>query len=126
MGMKIADLECFKQSCRQNEVEYKTNEDSNFKVNGSKVVASLTDISKNAGGYAKTAYLIEEGGAIKLQWDNDQNYSTISKRLGKNGGKLTRDYTQSMIVTGVKRAGGIVTNTTEQPDGSLILKVSAM
>lgn len=126
VGVTIQDLECFKAMCKNHNVKYEANEDEHFKQGNSPVVAILTDMNKNAQQQRRNAFLIREGGAIKLMWDNDPNYASLSARLGQNGGKLKRDYTKSMIETGVKRSGAMVNSCNELADGSLVLKVSSL
>lgn len=120
VGVKISDLECFKQSCRQNDIIYQENADADFQMGNGRVIATLTDQKGPS-----QAYLIEKEGAIQLYLDTDARYSSITKRLGGNGGRLTRDYTAEVLKKQVVRGGGFVNKTTEQPDGSLLLKVQA-
>lgn len=122
--MSIQDLECFKAACEQHDVDYATNEDENFKWQGLPVQATLTD-RKTGAGYRNQAYLVRSEGAFKLMIDNDANYSSITARVGKNGGKITRDYTTSVITKGVRRNGGLINLVAEQPDGSILLKISS-
>ena len=120
VGVKISDLECFKQSCRQNDILYEANEDRNFFMGDGRVIATLRDQQGPS-----QAYLIEKGGAIQLYLDTDARYSSITRRLGRNGGRLTRDYTAEVLKKQVVRGGGFINKTEEQPDGSLLLKVQA-
>lgn len=120
VGVKIQDLECFRQSCRQHDILYEENLDEHFKMGDGKVVATLKD---QKGG--STAYLIQKGGAIQLYMDTDPRYSSITKRLGRNGGKLTRDYTAGVLRKNIKKSGGIINKFEEQADGSLLVKVQA-
>jgi hypothetical protein len=121
-GVTINDLECFRQSCRQNGVEYIVNEDPNFKMQGGEVVAILRDTQRGAG-YAREGYLIRSEGAHKVVLDNDPNYSSLTRRLGRNGGKLTRGYTEGVITKGVKRNNAFISSREEQPDGSIVMKI---
>jgi len=124
VGVTISDLECFKQSCKKHGITYQENSDTKFQMQGKPVHAVLTD--PKGSQYRNQAYLVREGGAYQLVIDNDANYCSITKRLGQNGGKLTRDYTHETLVKSVKRMGALVNSTKELPDGSVILKVSAM
>ena len=121
-GVTINDLECFRQSCRQNEVEYIENEDPNFKMQGGEVVAILRDKTRT-GGYAREGYLIRADGAHKVVLDNDPNYSSLTKRLGRNGGKLTRGYAEGVVTKGVKKNNAFIASRKEEADGSVILKI---
>jgi hypothetical protein len=119
-SLSITNLEVFRNMCERHDVVYQENTDPNFKFRGEKVVATLREKSQSYGN----AYLVESGGSIKLSWDNDPNYNTMCRRLGQNGGKLTRDYSVDMVRKNVMANGGLVTAQTEQPDGSIILKAA--
>jgi len=121
----ISDLECFKRSCDQQSVEYIENTDANFKMRGYEVQATLRDQVGGGRGSRREAFLVKDGGGFRLIIDNDPRYSSLTGRLGRNGGKLTRGYSQSFIEKGVRRKGGRIKNRTENPDGSLVLKVRA-
>lgn len=120
----ITDLECFKQSCKKYNVEYVKNEDSSFKQGGLEVHAILTDKSNTTSGYRRDAFLCKDGGAFRIVMDNDINYSSLSARLGKNGGKLVRDYTVDVLTKNVRKTGGMVTKCKEQEDGSIVMRVA--
>jgi hypothetical protein len=126
LGLKILDLECFMKACADHDVEYKKNEDVNYKWQGNPVEAVLTDKKAGSHSYGSNAYLVRADGAYKLMIDNDAHYSTITARVGSNGGKITRDYTKAVIEKGVRRNGGMVNFVNEQPDGSIIMKISSM
>jgi hypothetical protein len=119
VGVKITDLECFKSSCGTHDIEYIENTDRNFRMGGNEVVATLVD---KKASHANQAYLVRKMGAIQIYMDTDARYSSINKRLGRNGGKLGRDYSQNVVRKEIMQAGGMVTSVQEQPDGSLILK----
>lgn len=93
-------------------------------MQGKRVIARLRDTQNR--GYARESFLVEEGGAFKLMWDNDQNYSSMSKRLGANGGLLTRDYTTEVIKKVSNSNGGFVMSEEQCPDGSVLLRVGTM
>jgi hypothetical protein len=120
-GLKIQDLEMFKQMCRKHGIDYFANEDKSVKFQGSTLVATLQDRE----GRSK-AYLIESEGAIKFTVDNDPRYSSITKRLGKNGGKLCRDYAHGVAERAVMDANGVVNSVEETSDGGLLLRVAVM
>ncbi len=125
LGIAIQDLECFKASCAEHDVSYEENQDANFKMQGMPVHATLKDLKAEGYG-SNSAYLVRDGGAYKIVVDNDVNWSTFSRRLGTNGGKVARDYTKGVVMKGVKRNGGMINLVQEQPDGSIIMKVSAL
>ena len=119
-GLNITNLEVFKNNCEKHGITYQENLDPAFMFRGEKVVATLREGSQTYGN----AYLVESGGGIKLSWDNDPNYNSMCRRLGQNGGKLTRDYSVDMVRRNVMSNGGLITQQTEQPDGSIILKAA--
>ncbi len=121
LGLTITDLTVFQQQCARHQVQYTPNEDANFKMQGHPVVAVLRDLS--ATGYSREAYLVRMQGGLKLLWDNDANYSSLSRRIGANGGVLTRDYTTQVIRNTAQAAGGFIMGQEECPDGSVLLKV---
>ncbi len=122
---KITDLECFKQSCRKNDIDYVVNEDKNLTTQGFPVIATLHD-KRQSNMYRKHAYLVQREGAISLIWDNDANYASLCSRLGKNGGKVMRDYAVDVVSKGAMRAGGLVSSTQEAADGTITLKLAMM
>lgn len=120
-GVKIEDLSCFQAACLKNHVNYVANEDENFFMNDDPVVATLTDQKGRSN-----AYLVRSGGAIHLEIDNDANYSSLTKRLGKNGGMLMRDYVQNVVEDKVTSNGGFVNTAEVTADGGMLLRVSTM
>jgi len=124
IGVKITDIECFKQACRQHNIEYQENTDENFRWQGNRVVATLKDLGQNASNYySSQAFLVESDGALKVAMDTHRQYSSIVDRIGT---KLTRDYTKNVVEKGVRRAGGMVNSVQEQPDGSVIVRITAV
>lgn len=121
-GVKIEDLECFRNACGANEVDYQVNEDPEFYFQGNKVVATLTDKS----GQGHQAYLVEHGGASTLMMDNDRNYSSFSRRLGRDAAKLVRDYAYNVVEQNVMNEGGMINSVEETQDGGLLLHVASM
>lgn len=119
LGLSIGNLDVMKRVCAQNGVEYVANEDKNFMMQGAPVVASLNLKNKSGRG----AFIVRMQGTCKLIWDNDQNYSPISKQFGKNGGTLTRGYTTEVLKHETQRAGGFVLSENIEADGSVVLKV---
>jgi len=120
---RINDLSCFKATCKKHNVDYVENQDKNFHMKGFPVVATLQDLAP-VGGYMKTAYVVEQEGVLALCWDNDQNYASLSNRLGKDGGILMRDYASGIIQRGVSMSGGMINSQEVLQDGSLVLKVA--
>jgi hypothetical protein len=55
--------------------------------------------------------------------DTDKYYNSIVARLGANGGKLIRDYTEMVIRKEMRKQGGMVSSASECADGSLLLRV---
>lgn len=120
----ITDVECFKQSCKKHNVKYEENQDKGFKMHGLDVHAVLTDNGTSTGYSARGAYLCKDGGAFRVVMDNDVNYSSFSKRLGTNGGKLVRDYTVGMVTKNVKKTGGMIVKQEELENGSVVMRVA--
>ena len=123
MGLTISDLTCFKQSCKKNGIDYVLNEDENLYMQGMKVHAILNDTVPGGPSYSRSGFLVRDGGGYKVIIDNDPNYSSITNRLGKNGGLLTRNYAEAVVKKNVAMSGGFVQSTQEQPDGSVLLRV---
>lgn len=117
-NVKITDLDCFQEACRKNDIKYEANTDSNFKQNGCPVVATLSD---NLAQGRNNAYLVQFEGNTVLGIDNDVNYSTLSKRLGKNGGILMRDYSAGMVEQKMVASGGFIESTETMADGSIVM-----
>lgn len=125
LGLSIGDLTVFQNMCQRHGVEYIANPDQNFTMQGGRVVATLRD-TRGGGGYSRDAYIIALQGSHKLVWDNDQNYSTLSRRLGQNGGDLTRDYTTEVIRNESVANGGFIMSQEMEADGSVLLRVGVM
>lgn len=116
-----------KAACEKNNIGYERVEPGTLKNAGYEVHAILRDLSDGAAGmYSSTAQVVKDGGAFRLMMDNDTKYSSIAKRCGKNGGTITRDYTLSAVEKGVRRSGGLINMVQEQPDGSIIVKISSV
>lgn len=116
LGLAITDIECFKAGCREHGFEYQPIDDPNFMMQGKKVVGT---INQNQG------FLVQDSGAFRLVVDNDPNYSQVTRKVGKNGGELTRSYAENVVEKNVMLSGGYVESREEQKDGSLILTVVA-
>lgn len=121
VGVKITDLAIFKQVCKKHGIDYHVNEDNSLTWQGHSVQAVLRDTK---GG--STGFLVREGGAYRLALDTDRHYSSITSRLGHNGGVLMRDYSVGIVRNGITASGGMVLDSQEQPDGSIVLKASSM
>ena len=119
LGVTIQDIGCFKLSCEKHGIRYEENQDKNFKQQGLPVHATLTDTQGR-----NQAYLVRDGGGFKVVVDNDPNYSSITQRLGRNGGKLTRDYAAEVVYKGAMNAGGMINSTTENKDGSVVIRMT--
>lgn len=119
LGLSINDLSCFKTLCDRHGVNYQENEDKGFRFQGREVIATLQDRQTGA-----CWYLCKDGGSCKLFVDNDRGYNQLTQRLGQNGGMLTRDYTWEIRKSQITASGGMVTQETEEADGSVVLKVS--
>jgi hypothetical protein len=119
LGVTINDLGCFKAACDSWNIEYdEKGVYKGLKMQGMDVHAILKD---REGG--STAYLCKEGGGFRVVMDTDVNYSSIAKRCGS---KLTRDYATEVVRKGATRSGAIINGVQEQPDGSVIMRISAV
>jgi hypothetical protein len=117
LGVTISDLGCFKQSCKDWDIDYEEFQ-GQMNQSGMPVHAILKD---RKGG--STAYLCKEGGGFRMVVDSDPNYSSITRRCGT---KLTRDYAVNVVRKGVSRGGGIVNGVSEQADGSVVMRIAAV
>jgi len=120
VGVAITDLDCFKRSCERKDVLYEL-APAGMMWDRYQVHALLKD---KIGG--SIAYLIKDGGGFRVALDTDAYYSTLTKRLGPNGGRLTRDYAEEAVRLGARNAGAMVTMYNEQPDGSVVMKIAAV
>lgn len=125
-GLSINDLGVFQAQCAKHGVEYIPNEDPNFKRDGNRVVATLRDTQGRFSGSRGEAFLIAADGTHKLVWDNDRNYNSLSGRLGRNGGELTRDYTTEVIKGAAVANGGFIMGEETTPDGSILVRVGVV
>jgi len=121
VGVKIQDVVCFKGACEKNGIDYVDMSSSTMMMNGFRIKAELRDRL----GHSK-AFLCETEAGLQLVLDNDPVYSSITKRLGANGGKLCRDYTQDMVTQGIRKRGGMINYCQEQPDGSIHIRATLM
>lgn len=121
VGVKIEDLNCFRRACERNDVEYIT-EGIPSHWRNERVVAMIRD-RKSAHG--STGYIVSSQGALRLALDTDAHYSTLTQRLGKNGGKLGQDYAREVIRAETTKVGGMVTRETVDEKGWLVLRVAA-
>jgi hypothetical protein len=114
---RIEDLDCFKQSCEKNGVEFIEGA-TGSKYGGADIMAVFRDKSGHGFGY-----LVQDGKSYRVAMDTDKYYNSIVARLGANGGKLIRDYTEMVIRKEMRKQGGMVSSASECADGSLLLRV---
>lgn len=126
MKMEIKDLEAFQKSCADHNIRYEENKDENLRIQGDPVVAVLHDETPGNVRYSTAAYLVQTKDGMQISMDTHVGYGSIATRLGADGGKLTRDYSVNVIEKGVLRSGGMVQSREEAPDGSVVLKISAV
>ena len=117
LGVNITDLGCFRRSCEQHDIEYTEVGEDHRKMQGMTVHAVLRD--KQGGS---SAFLCREGGGYRMVVDTDKHYSSITNRCGT---KITRDYAVNVVRKGVTRSGGVVNGVTENPDGSVVMRIAA-
>ena len=120
----ITDLTCFREACRKNQIEIREAQPG-MQMNNLPVKWVLKDVHPERRGVRQEAYLCESGGAYNLVVDDDQGYSSISGRLGKNGGQLVRDYAEQVVMNNVTQNGGMVQDRHVQQDGSIVLRIAA-
>lgn len=121
----ITDLTCFREACRKNNIAV-TEVTDGQRMNGLPVRLILKDQDPNRRGYRQEAYLVEDGGAFSLIVDDDRGYSSISGRLGKNGGRLVRDYAEQVVEQQITMNGGMIENREETADGGIVLRIAAV
>ena len=120
----IRDLDVFKAVCEKNNVQYEDVTGTGMSQQGYPVKARITDMQEGGPAYQRQAYLVEADGAYRLIIDNDAGYSSLTARLGKNGGVMMRDYTQQTVEKSIRAQGGMIQSRVAQPDGSLIIQTS--
>lgn len=121
VGVTIKDLECFKSACENQAIKYQQ-APKGVSFHGMPIEAYLSDSQDT---HRRTAgYLCGVDGSFRVVMDTDAGYSPLTRRLGANGGKLCRDYTQMMVSKAIRRQGGIIGVINEASDGSLLMRVS--
>jgi hypothetical protein len=117
VGVKIEDLGCFRAACERNQIEFNDNPRiRDFR--GEEVVAEVRDLKGTGMGY-----IVRSKGALRLALDTDAHYSSLTKRLGANGGKLGQDYSREVIRKESMNAGGVILNETVDTQGWLTVRV---
>jgi len=127
-GVSIYNLELFKRTCEQYDIDYEEVKDPNFYSQfGHQVHAVLTD-RKGRGQYGSHQwFLVREGGGFKVVADQDPRYNSISNRVCRGGRNLVmRDYAKGVIVDGVAQSGGMVNSLEEKPDGTVLMRINQM
>lgn len=105
---QIKDLRTFEKVCNRNGITLdRKGKNVNLAMNN-RTVGYLTPGNK---------------GAWNLNVDNDPRYSEYTKKFGKNGGTVMRDYASEVVQTQMVANGGFVTSRQEQSDGSIVMKV---
>lgn len=120
----INNLDVLKRCCEDHNVMFREVHGQQFQ--GMPVYAELTD-KLNTVRYDRhdTAYLCEaEEGGYTLAIDNDSNWSTLTKRLGRNGGDLMRSYSEELVMMDVVSQGGSSEWREVQPDRRVLIKIS--
>jgi hypothetical protein len=128
IDVAIKDVGLFKRICAKHNVTVQ--EHGNLirvpTMQGVMATATLTDMDATGRG-SRTAYLAKHdkvAGASQYIGDNDVNYNSLARRLGKNGGILMRDYSEAIVKKSLSRAGAMVTKRQVNSDGSIVLKVA--
>ena len=113
---KIADLELFKQVCKNNDVEFIAQTGGGWR--GSNTVGLLKDTVGRAS--RTTAEIYQDGDTYGLIWDNDPHYASLCARFGKNGGKLIQGYNEAYVSRGLVEQGVQLTERTELSNGDVV------
>lgn len=125
----IKDVGLFKRMCAKHNIAVQEHNTA-IRVptlNGVFAGVTLTDIDNEGMRGRNNAYLANHDkvkGALQYIGDNDANYNTLAKRLGKNGGILMRDYSEAIVKKSLSRAGAMVTRRQVKADGSIVMKVA--
>jgi len=105
---QIKDLRTFEKVCNRNDVTFdRKGKNINMMMDG-RVAGYLTP---------------SDGKAWTLNVDNDVSYSPFSRKFGKNGGTLMRDYAAEVVQVQMVANGGFVTSRSEQKDGSIVMRI---
>jgi len=120
LGVQITDLNCFKESCRKNNVRYIEETNPEAQWQGMRIQARLEDQEGRSH-----AFLCEYQGGFRVVLDTDAHYSSLTKRLGANGGKLTQSYAIGVAEKQIGLAGGMVIGKENLEDGSVVIRASA-
>lgn len=119
----ITNLRYFQTACKKNQVMYNQGKEGEIR-NGLPVEARLIDQVPSEGQNLYPGFLVRGKEGFQLMIDSDANYSSLTRRLGPNGGKLMRDYAQEFIEQEMTAQGGCLSEAIEQEDGGIILKVT--
>ncbi len=120
---EISNLEYFKLACGKNNIEFVNMTNLEIKGMPKGTVATLIDQEKK-GLNIHHGYLVKESDTYRLVMDSDARYSSLTRRLGANGGKLMRNYTEIFIEQEMALQGGSMVESIEQEDGGVLLKVT--
>lgn len=106
---QIKDLRAFEKVCNKNGITL--NNVSNDRVN------MIMD--------GRTAGYLTKGD--KRSWtlnvDNDVSYSPFSRKFGRNGGTIMRDYAAEVVQVQMVANGGFVQSQSIQKDGSIVMRI---
>lgn len=122
---EVQDLDVFKRICEECDLDFIERDNPKFGYertrNGQDVFAAVVDRTATSRNYG---LLLEAGkGAYQLAYDSDPHYCTLSKRFGKNGGTLMRDYAAGALKKQMLRRGASqIGKTQTKQDGSLVLR----
>jgi len=120
---KIKNLDVFKQVCEKHQIDAVNGQG---KYQGQDIALKLLD-KLYSGSNANETLVVkdsQERGSHNLVIDNDRSYSSLTRRLGPNGGILMRDYAEEMFNQELTQQGAMITDRQVQKDKSLVLRVA--
>lgn len=117
---QIKDLNIFKQVCKEHDVNAI---EATGSISNKKIALELTDAQSNNNNQAHVVHG-KESGTYHMLVDNDVGYSSISKRLGTNGGVLMRDYAVEALKAQSKNSGGMLISRKVNADQSVTLQMA--
>ena len=118
---KIKDLSVFKEACKTHQI---TAKEASGEFRGKKIALELAD--DLGGSNLNKTYVVhgEEKGEYNLMIDTHANYSSITKRVGQNGGTLLRDYAVGTIRKQALKTGGMLLSNKVNQDQSVTIDIA--
>jgi hypothetical protein len=117
---QIKDLNIFKTVCKQHDVNAI---EATGSISGRKIALELKDTKSSNYNQAHVVHG-KESGTYHMMIDNDTGYSSISKRLGTNGGLIMRDYAVEALKAQSQNSGGMLISRKVNADQSITLQMA--